>query len=132
MSFCASPADMFLQNVTLSLSAGCLGAMERTLPEAGHLRHGRRHLCLDPVRRKVVCGAGKRQRGAGTQLQINVTIPNPTAPRLNIKHGNAICCLKSLRSIFFPLYIFPILIFFHIIFSITLWSDHMGLPSPVL
>lgn len=47
-------------------TAGRLGAMERTLSEAGHLRYGRGHLCLDPVRRQMVCGAGERQRSPGT------------------------------------------------------------------
>lgn len=41
------------------VTAGRLGAMERTLSEAGHLRHGRGHLCVDPVRRQMVGGAGE-------------------------------------------------------------------------
>lgn len=47
---------------------GGLGALERALPEAGHLRHGGRYFCLDPVRRTLVRGAGERQRSSGRRF----------------------------------------------------------------
>lgn len=38
---------------------GGLGAVEWALPEIGHLWHRWRNLCLDPVRRSLVCGVGQ-------------------------------------------------------------------------
>lgn len=51
--------------VFLHIFAGCLGALEWTLSEARHLRYGGRYICVDPVWRKMVRGAGERQRSTG-------------------------------------------------------------------
>lgn len=60
----------FVQKASCIISfwafAGCLGALEWTLSETGHLWYGRRYFCMDPVWRKMVCGVGERQRSPGT------------------------------------------------------------------
>lgn len=70
MIIAGARASCVFENAMLfRATAGRLGAMERTLSEAGHLRHGRGHLCVDPVRRQMVGGAGERQRSPGTQSE---------------------------------------------------------------
>ena len=49
-----------------TLFPGGAGALERALPEAGHLRHGGRDLRLDPVWRTMVGGVSERPWSSGS------------------------------------------------------------------
>lgn len=61
--------DVFVLNSPVFWAfEGCLGALECTLSEAGHLWYGRRYFCMDPVWRKMVGRAGEWQGSPGTHF----------------------------------------------------------------
>lgn len=63
-----SPLCLFRVITVIWAFAGCLGALEWTLSEAGHVWYGRRYFCMDSIWGKMVCGVSERQRSPGTYM----------------------------------------------------------------
>ena len=78
--------------VFLHIFAGCLGALEWTLSEARHLRYGGRYICVDPVWRKMVRGAGERQRSTGRHFFSPCVLKKVFTYTNNLDGGTLLSC----------------------------------------
>lgn len=61
LAHCFIPCGKYL----LGYFLGCAGEVEWAIPEAGHVWRRWRDICVDSVRREVVCGISQRPRGSG-------------------------------------------------------------------